>query len=167
MISPILNLGGAILRHMTNYRRNRIPGGTYFFTLNLADRGAALLTYRIDVLRDAFAQTCAERWFKVDAMVVLPDHLHAVWTLPEDDSDFSTRLRLIKAHFSRGVGRNCPKRRIAAQEGRARYLAAPILGTYHTGCNGLPSSCGLLLGKSGETRFGETSRGMAFFVDPS
>ena len=89
---------------MTAYRRFRIPGGTYFFTVALANRGGRLLTARIDILRAAYAQTVCERPFRTEAIVVLPDHLHAIWTLPPGDSDFSTRWRLIKTRFSREVG---------------------------------------------------------------
>ena len=88
---------------MTNYRRSRIPGATYFFTVALADRSATTLVDEIGALRDACSATRAERPFRCDAFVVLPDHLHAVWTLPEGDSDYSTRWRLIKARFTRAV----------------------------------------------------------------
>ncbi|TDT77292.1 putative transposase [Litoreibacter halocynthiae] len=90
---------------MPNYRRLWSKGASYFFTVNLADRRGRLLVEHVDVLRDAVRQTRAERPFKVDAMVVLPDHLHAVWTLPEGDADFSTRWGAIKGRFTRAVGR--------------------------------------------------------------
>jgi putative transposase len=86
---------------MTNYRRVFIPGGRYFFTVNLDDRRSRLLTNHIDVLRSAFRETRRTHPFVVDAIVVLPDHLHAIWTLPEHDADFPTRWRLIKSTFSR------------------------------------------------------------------
>src|SRR5712692_1506395 len=82
---------------MTNYRRNFIHGGSYFFTVNLADRRLRLLTEHIDSLRAAFRYTRARHSFTVEAMVVLPDHLHAIWTMPERDANFSLRWRLIKA----------------------------------------------------------------------
>lgn len=85
---------------MTAYRRLRIPGATYFFTLALEDRTSTALTSRINTLRHAFFQTLAERPVHIDAIVILPDHLHAIWTLPEGDADYSTRWRLIKARFS-------------------------------------------------------------------
>ncbi len=88
---------------MTNYRRNFIPGGSYFFTLNLADRRQHLLTDHVDLLRAAFRYTRARHPFTLDAIVVLPDHLYAIWTLPEGDADFATRWRLIKSAFSRGL----------------------------------------------------------------
>jgi len=82
------------------YRRNFIPGGTYFFTVTLADRGSSVLVDRVDALRLAFRATRAERPFTIDAIVILPDHLHAIFTLPLEDADFSGRWRRIKGHFS-------------------------------------------------------------------
>jgi putative transposase len=86
---------------MTDYRRNFIAGGSFFFTVNLADRRLRLLTECINELRAAFRETRRRHPFTIDAMVVLPEHLHTVWTLPEGDADFSTRWRLIKTSFSR------------------------------------------------------------------
>jgi len=74
---------------MTNYRRNFVPGGSYFFTVNLADRGLRLLTDHVDLLRAAFRYTRDRHSFTVKATVVLPDHLHAIWTLPDGDADFA------------------------------------------------------------------------------
>lgn len=88
---------------MTGYRRNFMAGGSFFFTVNLAERRLRLLTQHVDELRNAFRETRQRHPFTIDAMVVLPDHLHAVWTLPEGDADFATRWRLIKAAFSRGL----------------------------------------------------------------
>ena len=88
---------------MTDYRRNFIAGGSFFFTVNLAERRLRLLTEHIDELRSVFRKTLQRHPFTVDAMVVLPDHLHAVWTLPEGDADFATRWRLIKSGFSRQI----------------------------------------------------------------
>jgi putative transposase len=88
---------------MTAYRRNFIPGGCFFFTVNLADRRLRLLTEHVETLRSAFRETRQRHPFTIDAMVVLPDHLHAVWTMPEGDRDFSTRWRLIKSTFSRNL----------------------------------------------------------------
>jgi putative transposase len=86
---------------MTDYRRYRLAGGTYFFTVNLAERKSRLLTDRIDLLRQAFREVGHAHPFTLDAVVVLPDHLHAVWTLPEGDSDFSLRWRQISGLFPR------------------------------------------------------------------
>ena len=72
---------------MTVYRRNFISGGCFFFTVNLADRRLQLLIENIDALRTAFRETQQHHPFAIDAIVVLPDHLHAVLTLPEGDAD--------------------------------------------------------------------------------
>jgi REP-associated tyrosine transposase len=90
---------------MADYRRNFIAGGTFFFTVNLRNRRLKLLTEHIDKLRAAIRETRSRHHFAIHAMVVLPDHLHAVWTLPEGDPDFATRWRLIKSAFSRNVPR--------------------------------------------------------------
>jgi len=86
---------------MPNYVRPKIEGATVFFTVALARRGAWTLVENVEVLRDAVRTTRAERPFGVDAWVVLPDHMHCVWTLPEGDGDYATRWRLIKSRFSR------------------------------------------------------------------
>jgi putative transposase len=88
---------------MTNYRRNFLPGGSFFFTVNLTDRNLSLLVRHIDLLRTAFRDARRRHPFEIDAIVVLPDHLHAIWTLPEDDADFALRWRLIKSAFSRSL----------------------------------------------------------------
>lgn len=90
---------------MSNYRRVRHRGGTFFFTVALQTRGSNVLVEHVEVLRQTVAQTRAERSFVVDAWVVLPDHLHAVWTLPEGDTDYATRWGAIKARFSRDIRR--------------------------------------------------------------
>ena len=90
---------------MINYRRILIPGATYFFTVNLANRRKTFLIDHIDLLRDAIRYTRQRHPFLIDAMVVLPDHLHAIWTLPPDDADFPLRWRLIKTWFSRNLPR--------------------------------------------------------------
>ena len=84
-----------------HYRRANIKGGTYFFTVNLAERKKTLLTDEIDILRSILNKVKKEHPFQLNAMVVLPDHLHALITLPLDDHDYSTRWTLIKAGFSR------------------------------------------------------------------
>ncbi len=91
---------------MPNYRRAFVPGGCWFFTVNLLDRRLALLVDRVDDLRVAVVKTRERYPFVVDAFVVLPDHLHAVWTLPPDDSDFSVRWRLIKSRFAKSIPRD-------------------------------------------------------------
>lgn len=88
---------------MPEYRRPRIPGSTIFFTVNLAERGDDLLVREIDRLRQTFADTLSTRPCGLDALVILPDHLHAVWTLPYDDSDYSGRWGKIKSLFVRDL----------------------------------------------------------------
>jgi putative transposase len=90
---------------MPFYRRLYVPGGTYFFTVNLADRRSRLLVDHVGALRAAFRQTRASRPFQLVAICVLPDHLHCIWTLPEGDHDFSIRWRMIKSAFSRALPR--------------------------------------------------------------
>jgi len=85
------------------YRRSDVAGGTYFFTVNLQNRQNTLLVDHIDLLRTVFAKTKANHPFTIDAIVVLPEHLHTIWTLPSDNADFALRWRVIKAAFSRGL----------------------------------------------------------------
>ncbi|WP_299609539.1 transposase [uncultured Tateyamaria sp.] len=89
---------------MSSYRRFRVDGATYFFTVNLADRSSDMLVDHIDHFRIAYARTWEEHPFRCDAMVVLPDHVHAVWTLPRGDTGYSERWRKIKARFSHALG---------------------------------------------------------------
>ncbi|WP_047244355.1 REP-associated tyrosine transposase [Chromobacterium subtsugae] len=85
------------------YRRSMAEGGTWFFTVNLADRRQDYLTRHIDVLRQVVRQVRNRHPFEIVAMVVLPDHFHAVWALPQGDADYATRMALIKAAFSRSL----------------------------------------------------------------
>jgi len=86
---------------MSDYRRNRVPGGTYFFTINLLQRSNTLLVSQIVSLRDAVRKVRSARPFHIDAWVVLPDHMHAIWTLPPGDTDYSGRWRAIKIAFAK------------------------------------------------------------------
>ncbi len=84
------------------YRRGRIEGGTYFFTVVTYQREKILCTPgNVALLRQVFTQVKERHPFKIDAFVLLPDHLHCIWTLPQGDADFSMRWRLIKTYFSR------------------------------------------------------------------
>ena len=89
---------------MPNYLRPKRPGAAVFLTVALADRESDLLVREVAALRIAVRQTKGERPFRIDAWVVLPDHMHFVWTLPEGDADFSTRVGAIKSRFTRRVG---------------------------------------------------------------
>jgi putative transposase len=88
---------------MSRYIRPKVPGVSVFFTVNLADRGARTLAEQIDTLREAVRLTRVERPFRIDAWVVLPDHMHCVWTLPVGDADYSVRMAAIKARFTRAL----------------------------------------------------------------
>ena len=89
---------------MSNYRRIWMPGGTYFFTVNLLERHTKpLLVLHVDLLREA-VKHARKRWpFDIHAFVVLPNHLHCVWTLPDGDNDNANRWRVIKQHFSKAL----------------------------------------------------------------
>jgi putative transposase len=86
---------------MVNYRRNFVPGGTYFFTVALRNRQSRQLTQSIDLLHRAFRDTLRSQPFQIDAIVILPDHLHTIWTLPPGDSDYPARWKAVKSNFSR------------------------------------------------------------------
>jgi putative transposase len=96
---------------MPDYIRRRVPGGCYFFTVNLHDRTTRLLTENIDLLRDVVQTVHRDLPFHIDAAVVLPEHLHMIWTMPIGDANYADRWRRIKASFSR---------RIEAGESRSR-----------------------------------------------
>jgi putative transposase len=85
------------------YRRAWTPGRTFFFTVNLADRRSQLLIEQVETLRMAFRQVRSRHPFIIYAVAILPDHLHAIWTLPPGDDDFAGRWALIKAGFSRSL----------------------------------------------------------------
>lgn len=90
---------------MSDYRRLRIPGGSYFFTLALYDRRSAVLTDAPvrAALRTAVVQARGTRPWTIDAWVLLPDHLHCLWTLPPGDTDYSARWSTIKRLTSQAV----------------------------------------------------------------
>ena len=90
------------------YRRSKAPGGTFFFTVNLADRRSRLLTCKIDLLRDAIRKVRHAHPFEIVAIVILPDHLHSIWSLPEGDADYATRWSLLKGNFSRALATGEP-----------------------------------------------------------
>ena len=84
------------------YRRAQQLGGCYFFTLVTEQRRQLFTSEaRVEILRNAFRQVMDKYPFTLDAIVVLPDHLHCIWTLPQDDADFATRWRLVKSWFTR------------------------------------------------------------------
>ncbi len=84
------------------YRRAFIPGAAYFFTVVTEQRRPLFDNEaNIDLLRQAFRTVKEKRPFGIEAIVILPDHIHCIWTLPPEDADFSTRWRLIKTWFSK------------------------------------------------------------------
>ncbi|HEY0328975.1 MAG TPA: transposase [Rhodopseudomonas sp.] len=87
---------------MPQYRRAWLEGSVYFFTVVLAERPSGLLIER-SVLRNAYRLVADRRPFETIAICVLPDHLHAIWSLPAGDADFATRWSLIKSGFSRAM----------------------------------------------------------------
>ncbi len=104
---------------MTAYRRPKQKGASYFFTVNCAKRrGNSLLVDNIDTLRQIFRRVKQTHPFGIDAIVILPEHLHCIWTLPQGDADFAVRWTLIKAGFSRQIppGERCSKSRLKRGE---------------------------------------------------
>lgn len=82
---------------MPNYRRAYVNGATYFFTVNTYRRQPFLLDTDVrSALREAIGRVRATLPFEIDAWVLLPDHMHCIWTMPKSDADHSTRWRIIK-----------------------------------------------------------------------
>ncbi|MBA2648897.1 MAG: transposase [Legionella sp.] len=88
---------------MVKYRRDYSPGACYFFTLTLMDRQSSHLTTHIGLLGNAFRTIHTKLNFITHAIVVLPDHIHCIWELPENDSDYSKRIRMIKTIFTQSL----------------------------------------------------------------
>ena len=90
---------------MPNYRRIFVPGGDYFFTVNLLDRQQTLLIDRIDLLRSAFGYVQSHHPFETVAICILTEHLHCIWRLPPEDAAYSMRWRVLKSRFSKSLSR--------------------------------------------------------------
>jgi putative transposase len=103
---------------MVQYRRSRVAGGAFFFTVNLRNRRDSLLVDHADALRQIVSDVRVQLPFNIDAMVVLPDHWHAVWTLPLNDQAYASRIRLIKARFTKHLLREGVA---IAQDDRGEY----------------------------------------------
>ncbi len=88
---------------MSRYRRATYDGGLFFFTVTVADRSSGLLVWHADRLRRIYASVQRRYPFETVAICILPDHLHAIWSLPPGDADYSMRWNVIKAGFSRGL----------------------------------------------------------------
>lgn len=101
--TPYVNHHRSSVWSMSKYLRPRIPGASIFFTVRLAPTTGPILADCIDALRRSVRLTRADHPFNIDAWVVLPDHIHAVWTMPEGDCDYSKRWSVIKARFSRHI----------------------------------------------------------------
>lgn len=84
------------------YRRSQAGGATFFFTVVTYNRNKILcLDENTELIKDAFAMVKHDHPFKIEAFVMLPDHIHCIWKLPNGDMDFSTRWMLIKSYFTR------------------------------------------------------------------
>ncbi len=89
---------------MSDYRRAVIPGGCFFFTVVTHDRKKLFSEKsHVDRLREGFRRVQESHPFLIDAIVILPDHLHTVWRLPEGDGNFSLRWRLIKHYTATSI----------------------------------------------------------------
>jgi putative transposase len=111
---------------MSNYRRAQTPGGSYFFTV-VTYRRRPLLTHAESrrILHNVIAQVRSEYPFQVDAWVLLPEHLHCIWTLPPGEADFSKRWGLIKAGFSKQA-RDLFRREAWINPSRAKHRESTI-----------------------------------------
>jgi putative transposase len=137
---------------MPDYRRNRVPGGTFFFTVNLLDRRSDMLVTQIGILRDAVRRVRARAPFRIDAWVVLPDHMHCLWNLPPGDADFPGRWRAIKTAFVKCLRTGESRSPVMTQPRRTGHLAASVLGAHDTRRSQLCGSYGLHAFQSSETR---------------
>ena len=146
---------------MADYRRCYVPGGSFFFTV-VTERWAAILGNDLarDLLRAAF-RDCRQRWpFRVDVLVMLPDHLHAIWTLPPDDADYSKRWGAIKKHFTQSWlaagGNEQTSVGFPPSLSTPGHLATPVLGIRDSRSTGSLKSvgypwCRLMFGPSKAT----------------
>ncbi|HEY0488373.1 MAG TPA: transposase [Telluria sp.] len=123
----MVRTAGGQTSHMNDYRRNRVPGPTYFFTVRLVDSASSLLTEHISAFGEAIRLVRIRKPFHVDAWVVLPDHAHAIWTLPPDDHDCAARWRAIKIAFSKALRKsgagNGDERAVWARHFQAHQVA--------------------------------------------
>ena len=113
------------------YRRAFIPGGSLFFTAVTEQRRPLFASaYAVGVLRTALRAVRSNRPFDVDAIVVLTDHLHGIWTLPPGDADFATRWQLIKTWFTKPCDPGITRRAASRTESQTGtgVMAAPLLG---------------------------------------
>jgi putative transposase len=116
---------------MPRYRRANIKGGVFFFTVTLANRSSDLLVRHIDRLRQVYTFVQERYPFETVAICVLPDHLHAVWSLPEGDANFPLRWSLIKSRFSRELVGNAPRSASKVAKRDKGIWQAALLGARH------------------------------------
>jgi putative transposase len=102
---------------MPHYIRSFVPGGTFFFTVAVRDRGSDLLVEEVERLRSSYREVQRLHPFATVAICILPDHLHAVWELPPGDADFALRWQQIKRRFSSGLRKSA---KIGASHARKR-----------------------------------------------
>lgn len=114
---------------MPNYRRYGIPGGCYFFTVNLLERHNTLLVDHIDLLRESVRLCKQKQHFHIDAWEVLPDHTHYIWTLPEGNDDFFQALENDQNAFLQRFTFGRTSFENAHPAWKTRNLAAPFFGT--------------------------------------
>ncbi|WP_416209972.1 REP-associated tyrosine transposase [Legionella sp. PATHC038] len=113
------------------YRRVFRPGSTYFFTLNLKERGSNLLVQSIHVLCKTMSPIKKRYPFEINGIVILPEHLHMMISLPKGDSDYPLRIRLIKSNFSRELPCN-ESIRFARQRKRKGNMIETLLGALYS-----------------------------------
>jgi hypothetical protein len=152
---------------MTNYRRAHVPGATWFFTVNLADRSSRLLTDRIDDLRDAVRYVLRRHPFAINAMVVLPEHMHAVWTLPSGRCGLPLALATDQGMLLTSCADQRAARCQPHRQERARHLAAALPGASDPRRGRSAASCGLRALQPGQARACTVRCGVAAFHVPS
>ena len=104
---------------MPNYRRIYVPDGTYFFTIvTYCCRPLFKNSDNIELLRSAVAKVKIEKPWKIIAAVILPDHIHFIWQLPPDDSNYSPRISRLKVLFTRAYKAQNPNN---LEISRSRY----------------------------------------------
>jgi putative transposase len=117
---------------MVNYRRNLVQGGTYFFTVALANRRSSVLVENVAALRQAFQKARLEKPFEIDAIVILPEHLHAIITLPPTNIDYAGRWRRMKSLFTRAMVKSGASIMCDAR-GEYQLWQRRFWGTHHSG----------------------------------
>jgi putative transposase len=143
---------------MPEYKRNYVKGGTYFFTVNLYNRNQTYLVDYIEQLRCAVAKVKQKHPFTINAWVVLPDHIHAVWTLPDGDANFSIRWREIKKYFTKSLPIKEPLTPVQKQQGEQGIWQRRFWE--HT----ITSQADLRIFKPPKTRPSSTGKRLAIFL---